>query len=191
MSVTAERTQWATRIWAVWQKSVDNIIETGRLLHAAKADPKMQHGEWGTMVESDLPFNRHTAYKLMQIVGDKRLTNVSPGKHLPPSWTTLYELTKLSQHWWSGACPCDLNAIRSIVGNPHGPDIGPRSEKVMASSGITRRTLLMRALDGAGFAFAGPLLPAALLSEASFAFAQPAPNAGETPEPTAVERAAM
>jgi len=48
MSVTAERTQWATRIWAVWQKSVDNIIETGRLLPAAKADPKMQHGEWGT-----------------------------------------------------------------------------------------------------------------------------------------------
>jgi hypothetical protein len=95
MSVTAERTQWATRIWAVWQKSVDNIIETGRLLHAAKADPKMQHGEWGTMVESDLPFNRHTAHKLMQIAGDKRLTNVSPGKHLPPSWTTLYELTKL------------------------------------------------------------------------------------------------
>jgi hypothetical protein len=95
MSVTAERTQWATRIWAVWQKSVDNIIETGRLLHAAKADPKMQHGEWGTMVESDLPFNRHTAHKLMQIAGDKRLTNVSQGKHLPPSWTTLYELTKL------------------------------------------------------------------------------------------------
>jgi hypothetical protein len=95
MSVTAERTQWATRIWAVWQKSVDNIIETGRLLHAAKADPKMQHGEWGTMVESDLPFNRHTAHKLMQIAGDKRLTNVSPGKHLPPSWTTLYELTRL------------------------------------------------------------------------------------------------
>jgi hypothetical protein len=31
----------------------------------------------------------------MQIAGDKRLTNVSPGKHLPPSWTTLYELTKL------------------------------------------------------------------------------------------------
>jgi hypothetical protein len=50
------------------------------------------------MVESDLPFNRHTAHKLMQIAGDKRLTNVSQGKHLPPSWTrstNLYELTKL------------------------------------------------------------------------------------------------
>jgi hypothetical protein len=55
----------------------------------------MLHGEWGAMVESDLPFNRHTAHKLMQIAGDKRLTNVSQGKHLPASWTTLYELTKL------------------------------------------------------------------------------------------------
>jgi hypothetical protein len=41
-SVTAERTQWANRISAAWQKSVDSIIETGRLLLAAKADPKMQ-----------------------------------------------------------------------------------------------------------------------------------------------------
>jgi Protein of unknown function (DUF3102) len=94
-TITPERTQWAARISATWQQSVDSIIETGRLLLAAKADPKMQHGEWGTMVESDLPFNRHTAHKLMQIAGDKRLTNVSQGKHLPPSWTTLYELTKL------------------------------------------------------------------------------------------------
>jgi hypothetical protein len=95
MTVITERTQWAARISAAWQKSVASIIDTGHLLLAAKADPKMQHGEWGTMVESDLPFNRHTAHKLMQIAGDKRLTNVSQGKHLPPSWTTLYELTKL------------------------------------------------------------------------------------------------
>jgi CubicO group peptidase (beta-lactamase class C family) len=61
----------------------------------------------------------------------------------------------------------------------------------MASSGMTRRTLLTRALDGVGFAFAGRLLPAALLSVPAVGFAQPAPNAGETPEPTAAERAAM
>jgi hypothetical protein len=36
----------------------------------------MQLGEWGTMIESDLPFNRHTAHKLMQIAADKRLTAV-------------------------------------------------------------------------------------------------------------------
>ena len=61
----------------------------------------------------------------------------------------------------------------------------------MALSGITRRTLMTRALDGAGFAFACRLLPAPLLSIPSFAFAQSSPNAGETPEPTAAERAAM
>src|SRR3984893_11770635 len=61
----------------------------------------------------------------------------------------------------------------------------------MALSGITRRTLMTRALDGAGVAFACRLLSAPLLSIPSFAFAQPAPNAGETPEPTAAERAAM
>jgi hypothetical protein len=65
---------------------------------------RMQHGKWGTMVESDLPFNRHTAHKLMQIAGDKRLTNVSQGKHLPPSWTTLYELTKLDDDTHTPAC---------------------------------------------------------------------------------------
>jgi hypothetical protein len=53
--VITERTQWAARISAAWQKSVDGIIDTGHLLLAAKADPKMRHGEWGTMVESDLP----------------------------------------------------------------------------------------------------------------------------------------
>jgi hypothetical protein len=60
MSVITERTQWAGHIAAAWQKSVDSIIETGRLLLAAKADPEMQHGEWGTMVESDLPFALRT-----------------------------------------------------------------------------------------------------------------------------------
>jgi hypothetical protein len=40
--------------------------------------------------------------------------------------------------------------------------------------------LLMRALDGADFAFAGPWLPATLLSEASLALAQPIPNTAET-----------
>ena len=80
------------------------------LLLAAKADPKMQHGEGGTMVESDLPFNRHTAHKLMRIAGDKRLTNVSQGKHLPPSWATLYELTKLDDATFP-PCQCEVRHL--------------------------------------------------------------------------------
>jgi Protein of unknown function (DUF3102) len=92
-SITAERTQWAARISAAWQKSVDSIIETGRLLIEAKA--ALDHGQWGPMVESDLPFSRQTAHKLMKVADDARLSNVAHVRHLPPSWGTLYELTKL------------------------------------------------------------------------------------------------
>jgi hypothetical protein len=41
------------------------------------------------MVESDLPFNRHTARKLMQIARDKRLTNVYLGRSILRSRATV------------------------------------------------------------------------------------------------------
>jgi hypothetical protein len=53
--VITERTQWAARISAAWQKSVDGVIDTGHLLLAAKADPTMQYGEWGTMARAIYP----------------------------------------------------------------------------------------------------------------------------------------
>jgi hypothetical protein len=92
-SITAERTQWAARISAAWQQSVTSIIETGRLLTEAKT--ALDHGEWLPMVESDLPFQRNTAQRLMKIAADSRLANRAHVPLLPPSWGTLYELTKL------------------------------------------------------------------------------------------------
>jgi hypothetical protein len=92
-SITAERTQWAARISAAWQQSVTSIIETGRLLTEAKA--ALDHGEWLPMVETDLPFQRNTAQRLMKIAADSRLANRAHVPLLPPSWGTLYELTKL------------------------------------------------------------------------------------------------
>lgn len=61
----------------------------------------------------------------------------------------------------------------------------------MALSGMTRRTFVTRALDDAGLAFTARLLPAALSSVSLFSSAQSAAGVGETPEPTAAERAAM
>src|SRR5271165_651243 len=92
-SITAERTQWAARISAAWQQSVTSIIETGRLLTEAKG--ALDHGEWLPMVETDLPFQRNTAQRLMKIAADSRLANRAHVPLLPPSWGTLYELTKL------------------------------------------------------------------------------------------------
>jgi hypothetical protein len=103
MSVHPDRAQWIARISTAWQQSVDGL-GTGRLL-AAKTDPKMQHGEGGPW-RKGMPFNRHTAHKLTQIAGDKRLTNVSHRKHLRPSFITLYELTKLNDGSRSEAARC-------------------------------------------------------------------------------------
>jgi hypothetical protein len=87
------RAQWVERIAEAWRASVAAIIETGRLLNEAKDE--LAHGEWLAMIENDLPFGPRTAQRLMAIAGDERLTNPTHVSHLPPSWGTLYELSKL------------------------------------------------------------------------------------------------
>jgi hypothetical protein len=84
---------WAARIAACWRASVESIIEVGRLLIAAKN--ALPHGSFGEMIDGNLPFTASTAQRLMTIAGDQRLSNPAHVQHLPPSWGTLYELTKL------------------------------------------------------------------------------------------------
>lgn len=86
--------EWAKLITDAWNKSLDSIFETGDALIGAKDG--LKHGEWIKMVERELPFNRVTAHKLMTLAGDDRLRDVSRGKHLPASWTTLYAIHRLS-----------------------------------------------------------------------------------------------
>jgi hypothetical protein len=88
----AGRAHWASRIATAWRKSLEAILETGRLLTAAKGE--LDHGEFLAMIERDLPFGPSTAQRLMKIAADERLTNTAHGPFLPPSWRTLYELTK-------------------------------------------------------------------------------------------------
>lgn len=89
----AEAGAWARRIGGAWQKSIDAIFETGRLLIEAKAS--MPHGAFTAMIASDLPFGERAAQMLMKVAGDARLTDAKHASALPPSWMTLYELTKL------------------------------------------------------------------------------------------------
>lgn len=115
---------WVRRISGVWQQAVASIIETGDLLVQAKA--ALQHGEFGKMIETDLPFGARAAQMLMSIASDPRLrNNVS---HLPPHWGTLYELTKLSDDEFAkgiedGAIRPDMerkaliNGARSLMGS--------------------------------------------------------------------------
>lgn len=84
---------WARRIGGAWQKSIDAIFETGRLIAEAKA--ALPHGAFTVMVETKLPFGARAAQRLMAISADEKLTNPTHVSHLPASWGTLYELTKL------------------------------------------------------------------------------------------------
>lgn len=86
--------EWAARINACWQASVTGILQVGRLLTEAKAH--LDHGDFGDMIERQLPFGERTAQMLMAIGKDPRLTNPKHVSLLPASWGTLYELTKLS-----------------------------------------------------------------------------------------------
>jgi hypothetical protein len=89
----ASHQQWTKRIGAAWQKGVEAFLETGRLLIEAK--DALDHGEFEAMVRLKLPFDPSVARKLMVIARHPVLSNRAHAHVLPPSWTTLYELTKL------------------------------------------------------------------------------------------------
>ena len=89
--------QWADRICTQLGKSVEAIIEVGRLLVKAKAD--LAHGEWGRLFEDDLvPFGQRTADRLMAIARHPVLSNSTHVSNLPPSWGTLYEGDETGQN---------------------------------------------------------------------------------------------
>lgn len=82
---------YAAEITACWRQSVDAILEVGRLLNAAKDG--LPHGDFLRMMGDSLPFGARTAQRLMALGKDARLR--AHASHLPASWATLYELTKL------------------------------------------------------------------------------------------------
>lgn len=91
---------WAPRINAEWRKSVEGILNVGRQLIAAKE--ACEHGEFLRLfkghenaVREPVPFCRESAFKLIAVAESEVLSNVAHVQHLPQSWGTLYELTKL------------------------------------------------------------------------------------------------
>jgi N6-adenosine-specific RNA methylase IME4 len=86
-------TEFAARITAAWQKAVWGYIEAGRWIVAAKK--RLDRGEFLAMVEKSLPFGKRTAQRLMAVASDPRIINAAHGSHLPASWRTAYELTRL------------------------------------------------------------------------------------------------
>lgn len=88
------KADFAAAISHRWHDSVVAIIDVGKLLLEAKAT--LPHGEFGPMIKSDkVPFGVRTAQFLMAIAEHSILSNTKHASLLPPSWMTVYELTRL------------------------------------------------------------------------------------------------
>lgn len=104
MTIGPPRTEidtWVGRITERWRDSVGAIMDVGRLLIEAKA--ALAHGEFEKMIKARLPFKPTTAQRLMVICRDSRLLEPALRQSLPPSWGTLYELTKLTNQEFDAA----------------------------------------------------------------------------------------
>lgn len=91
---------WAPLINAEWRKSVEGILNVGRQLIAAKE--ACEHGEFLRLfrghenaVSEPVPFGEDAAQQLMKVASNLVISNTEFVRHLPQSWGTLYELTKL------------------------------------------------------------------------------------------------
>jgi hypothetical protein len=95
-----ELEHWAGAINDRLGRAVGAIIEAGRLLVEAKA--RLKHGEWERLfrghphaVPNAVPISVSTGQRLMAIARHPILSNPAHAQHLPRSWTTLYQLTKI------------------------------------------------------------------------------------------------
>ena len=96
-----ETIAWAERVKFAWRRSVEGILEAGAVLIEAKK--ALPHGKFQSMVESELPFSSHTAQRLMTIARDPRLSNPAHALLLPPSWMTIFALSRLSDAEFASA----------------------------------------------------------------------------------------
>lgn len=82
---------YAERIGAAWQKSIEGILETAQLL--AEARDNLPPTDWQKLINGQLPFKRRMAEKLAKIADDTRLSDPKYRKFLPAHWSTLHDLT--------------------------------------------------------------------------------------------------
>lgn len=83
----------STKIRNSYQRTVESIVETGRLLIAAK--DALGYGKFGQMFRY-LPFGQRQAEMLMDIAAHPILSNSQYFANLPQSWATLHKLAGLT-----------------------------------------------------------------------------------------------
>lgn len=122
-----------------WQAAALAIVETGLLLIEARAN--LPHGQFESMVESELPFGASTARMLMAIARHEWLANRQHVDVLPPAWSTLYELSRLpgealQQAFSDGLIRPDMErSDAKLLRHPSRPESGAVAPLPAADSG--------------------------------------------------------
>jgi len=86
---------WADRVRVHLVRTVENILAAGQELDEAKA--ALGHGRFEAMVTDELGMAPRTAQMFMALVRNPALVDANHGSHLPPSWRSLYELSRLPE----------------------------------------------------------------------------------------------
>jgi len=76
---------WITRIRAALQKTVEGVLEVGRLLIEAKI--ALPTGSFLKMIDHELPFKPRLAQLYMEVARNPRFADTQNFAHLPPSLT--------------------------------------------------------------------------------------------------------
>lgn len=88
------RREFIEEIGRLWKRANDAFLDVGRHLIEAKA--RLEHGEFGEMVERDMPFSHRTANMLMKVAEAVDTGALPfPADQLPPSYATVYEVVTL------------------------------------------------------------------------------------------------
>src|SRR5262245_19184879 len=67
------RQEWTRAICSRWHETVRAFLEVGGMLIDAKT--QLAHGEFGEMIERDLPFGSRTAQRLMAVAQHPSISN--------------------------------------------------------------------------------------------------------------------
>jgi|tagenome__1003787_1003787.scaffolds.fasta_scaffold20968997_6 hypothetical protein len=106
--VFQSRNHTVREIHRTWEQTQDDFLTIGRWLNAAK--DALPHGEYQSMVRTDLPFSTSLARKLRTVAEfvDK---GVIPREQLPNAYSKIYEIATLPEP-----------ALQEVKGEIH-PDI--------------------------------------------------------------------
>jgi uncharacterized small protein (DUF1192 family) len=129
-------------------RAVENLVASGQ--HLREAREELDHGEFGPMLKR-IKFSEGTARKYRAISAHPVISNRSNWNALPPSWTTLYELTKLppdvlEARIADGTVTPDLEgtAVASLKAEPVGSRSSRRHDSQERVAELQRENDLLR-----------------------------------------------